>query len=124
MHMETSILPSSDPTRNPPSVCPKVDFLTTPGYLTGPGAREAAALPTGTGPYRVITQLGVMGFDNKTKRMMLLSTHPNVSQDQIEANTGFKLIIPEKIAITEPPTAQELSILRQIDPMQIVLKRK
>ena len=40
----------------------KLDFLTTPGYLTGPGAREAAGLPAGTGPYKVITDLAVMGF--------------------------------------------------------------
>ena len=40
----------------------KLDFLTTPGYLTGPGAREAAGLPPGTGPYRVITDLAVMGY--------------------------------------------------------------
>ncbi len=37
----------------------KVDFVTTPGYLDGPGARERVGLPTNTGPYRVITQLGV-----------------------------------------------------------------
>ena len=41
----------------------KVDFITTPGYLDGPGARERAGLPEGTGPYRVISQLGIYGFD-------------------------------------------------------------
>src|SRR5437899_3650193 len=41
----------------------KVDFLTTPGYLTGPGAREACGLPLGTGPYRVITDLAMLGSD-------------------------------------------------------------
>src|SRR5437899_6120987 len=40
-----------------------LDFLTTPGYLTGPGAREADGLPPGTGPYQVITRLAVMGSD-------------------------------------------------------------
>ena len=40
----------------------KLDFLTTPGYLTGPGAREAAGLPPGGGPYRVITNLAVLGY--------------------------------------------------------------
>jgi len=48
-----------------------VDFITTPGYLNGPGAREKAGLPANTGPYRVITQLGIMGFDEKTKQMKL-----------------------------------------------------
>ena len=48
---------------------PKLDFVTTPGYLSGPGAREAAGLPAGTGPYRVITDLAVMGYHEATKRM-------------------------------------------------------
>src|SRR5215467_1773744 len=69
----------------------KLDFLTTPGYLTGPGAREAAGLPPGTGPYRVITDLAVMGFDEQTKRMQLLSLHPGVSLEQVRAATGFEL---------------------------------
>src|SRR3954469_20114231 len=49
----------------------KLDFLTTPGYLTGPGAREAAGLPTGTGPYRVITDLAVMAYHEQTCRMQV-----------------------------------------------------
>jgi len=103
----------------------KVDFVTTPGYLSGPGAREKAGLPAGTGPFRVITQLGIMGFDNKSKRMMLLSTHPGVSVKQVKANTGFDLIVSRKITVTELPTTQELSVLRKdIDPAGIVLKRK
>ena len=103
----------------------KVDFITTPGYLTGPGAREEAGLPTGTGPYRVITQLGIMGFHHKTRRMTLLSTYPGVSLQQIQANTGFELVIPENVTVNEPPSSRELSILRnEIDPTGIVLKRK
>src|SRR5580704_1070454 len=47
----------------------KLDFVTTPGYLTGPGSREAAGLPPGTGPYRVITDLAVMGYHAQSKRM-------------------------------------------------------
>src|SRR5215475_13600310 len=50
----------------------RVDFVTTPGYLTGPGAREAAGLLPGTGPYRVITDLAVMGYAADTCRMQVL----------------------------------------------------
>src|SRR5438874_7482331 len=56
----------------------KVDFITTPGYLTGPGAREAAGLAPGTGPYRVITDLSVMGYHEESKRMEVISLHPGV----------------------------------------------
>jgi glutaconate CoA-transferase subunit B len=102
----------------------KVDFLTTPGYLSGPGAREKAGLPAGTGPYRVVTQLGIMGFDEKTKRMTLLSVHPGVTADQVKANTGFELIVLDNVTVTEPPTEKELRILRtEIDPVGIVLRR-
>jgi acyl CoA:acetate/3-ketoacid CoA transferase beta subunit len=53
-----------------------VEFLTTPGYLDGPGARERAGLPMETGPYRVITQLSVYDFDEQRKRIRLLAMHP------------------------------------------------
>ena len=100
----------------------KLDFLTTPGYLTGPGARERAGLPAETGPYRVITQLGVMGFHEETKEMMLLNVHPGVTVDDVVENTSFKLIISEKVSITSPPTGRELQLLREeIDPSGIVI---
>lgn len=103
----------------------KVDFLTTPGYLTGPGAREKAGLPADTGPYRVVTQLGIMGFDEKSKRMKLLSVHPGVTVEQVKAKTGFDLIIPDKVTVTKSPTEKELKILRtDIDPAGIVIGKK
>ena len=102
----------------------KLDFLTTPGFLTGPRARERAGLPRNTGPYRVITQLGVMGFDLKTKEMTLLSVHPDVTVENIIENTGFEIQIKGEIMETKPPTKEELSILREeIDPAGIVIGR-
>src|SRR5580692_7540148 len=82
----------------------KLDFLTTPGFLTGPGAREAAGLPSGTGPYRVITDLTVMGYDEQTKRMQVWSLHPGVTLEQVQAATGFFLTFHEPLPTTEPPT--------------------
>ncbi|MBW1723019.1 MAG: 3-oxoacid CoA-transferase, partial [Deltaproteobacteria bacterium] len=102
----------------------KLDFLTTPGYLTGPGAREAAGLPAGTGPHRVITQLGVMGFDDDTKEMTLLSVHPGVTVEQVKENTCFELHVGGEVAVTEPPSPEELRLLREeIDPAGIVIGR-
>ncbi|MGC9336120.1 MAG: acyl CoA--acetate/3-ketoacid CoA transferase subunit beta, partial [Anaerolineae bacterium] len=91
----------------------KVDFVTTPGYLTGPGAREEAGLSPGTGPLYVVSNLALMGFDDETKRMVLLKTQPGVSVDQVIAETGFELMIPEHVDTSEPPTAEELRILRE-----------
>src|SRR5579871_15422 len=85
----------------------KLDFRTTPGYLTGPGAREAAGLPAGAGPYRVITDLAVLDFDSPTKRMRVRSLHPGVTPEQVRAATGFELEVSESLAMTEAPTEAE-----------------
>lgn len=102
----------------------KVDFITTPGYLTGPGAREAAGLPPGTGPYRVITDLAVLGFDDATKRMQVESLHPGVTFDDVQRNTGFPLLKRTPLAETAPPTPTQLEILRRdVDPHRYILGR-
>jgi glutaconate CoA-transferase subunit B len=91
----------------------KIDFITTPGYLGGPGGREAAGLTPGTGPYRVVTNLAVLGFHPESKRMMLLATQPGVTIEQIQENTGFELLVAEHVDANPPPTGEELRILRQ-----------
>jgi glutaconate CoA-transferase subunit B len=103
----------------------KLDFLTTPGYLTGPGAREAAGLPPGTGPYRVITDLAVLGYAEDTRRMQILSLHPGVTIEQVRANTAFELGVAEPLHTTRPPSESELTILREeVDPFGYVIGRK
>jgi len=102
----------------------KVDFLTSPGYLDGPGSREAAGLATGTGPFKVITNLAVMGFDSETKRMRVESLHHGVTFDQVQENTSFELLKAPEIAETERPTAEELRILREeVDPHKYIIDR-
>jgi glutaconate CoA-transferase subunit B len=91
----------------------RVDFITTPGYLTGPGAREAAGLPGETGPYRVVTTLGVMGYHAQSKRMMLLATQPGVTVGDVIENTAFKLLLADHVDANPPPDAEELRILRE-----------
>ncbi|MEW6308282.1 MAG: CoA-transferase [Bacillota bacterium] len=103
---------------------PAVDFLTTPGYLTGPGAREAAGLPRGTGPYKVITDLCVIGFDQASCRMRVEAVHPGVSRADVEAATGFELLWAPELAETEPPTPEELRVLREeVDPGRYIIGR-
>ena len=100
----------------------KLDFLTTPGFLDGPNAREKAGLPAGTGPYRVITQLGLYGFDDKTKRLKLISLHPGVSIEEIQDNSSFDIAFPSRVRTSPEPSDRDLKILRhEIDPAGIVL---
>ncbi|MBC8478889.1 MAG: 3-oxoacid CoA-transferase [FCB group bacterium] len=91
---------------------PKVDFVTTPGYLSGPGAREKAGLAPDTGPYRVVTNLCTLGFDDETRWMKLLALNPGVTVEDVVENTGFDLIIPKEISSNPEPTDKELKILR------------
>ena len=101
---------------------PQVDFLTTPGYLTGPGTREEAGLPPGTGPYRVVSNLALMGFDEESRRMTLLALNPGVTLEQVVENTGFELIIPDEVGRNEPPSAEELRVLREeVDPNRLYI---
>lgn len=102
----------------------KLDFLTTPGHLSGPGAREKAGLAAGTGPYRVITDLAVMGYSDTSKRMQVRSLHPGVTLDRVKAATGFALEVVPQLASTSPPTDEELRILREeVDPNRYILGR-
>jgi glutaconate CoA-transferase subunit B len=99
-----------------------VDFITTPGYLSGPGAREAAGLPRDTGPYRVVTTLAVLGYDPHTKRMMLLATQPGVSVDDVAENTSFALLRADRVDENPPPSREELRILRdEVDPEHLYI---
>jgi glutaconate CoA-transferase subunit B len=97
---------------------PKCDYITTPGYLSGPGTREAAGLPAHTGPLHVVSTLGRMGFDRgKTYRMTLEAVFPSVTEQDVIDNTGFELLLPAKVDQIDPPTAEELRMLREvIDP--------
>ena len=102
----------------------KLDFLTTPGYLTSPGAREAAGLPPGTGPYRVITDLAVLGYHEQNKRMQVLSLHAGVTLDQVRKATSFTLEVADPLQTTPAPTEHELNLLRtEVDPHRYILGR-
>jgi glutaconate CoA-transferase subunit B len=102
----------------------KVDFITSPGYLTGKGAREAAGLPANTGPYRVITNLAVMGYDEQTCRMKVLSIHEGHTRQEVFDNTGFELLFADEVTTTPSPTQNELDVLRtQVDPRKYIIGR-
>jgi len=80
----------------------KLDYLTSPGYLDGPDGRENAGLPKG-GPHRVITDMGVMGFDDKTKRMFLEGYYPGVTPRISLKKWSLKLIFPGPARSFPPP---------------------
>jgi glutaconate CoA-transferase subunit B len=91
---------------------PKCDFISAYGWGTGGNdARTKLGLPGG-GPRYIVTPLCVMDFEPETKRARLKSLHAGITVDQVVANTGFELIVPDAVPQTEPPTAAELHVLR------------
>lgn len=99
----------------------KVDFITTPGYIDGPGAREKWALPPGTGPDVIITNKAVMRFDKATGEAYLETYHPDASVEEVRENTPWELRVADDVHETEPPTEEELRVLREVlDPKRMI----
>jgi glutaconate CoA-transferase subunit B len=102
----------------------KVDFVTTPGWLTGGASRVKSGLPPGTGPYKIITNMGIMDFEPQSKRMRVISINPGYSLKHLQENCGFELLQASNIVQTKPPTEEELRILREeVDPYRYVIGR-
>lgn len=104
---------------------PRVDFITSPGYLDGtPEARERAGLPAGTGPWRVVTSKALFGFDEDTRKMTLLGVLDGITVDEVLQEMDFKPSVAERVETLAPPTERELGILReQIDPARAIIGR-
>jgi glutaconate CoA-transferase subunit B len=102
----------------------KVDFVTSPGWLTGEDSRAKSGLPAGTGPYKIITNMGIMDFEPRSKRMRVISINPGYSFKDVQDKCGFELLKAPNIAQTKPPTEEELRILREeVDPYRYVIGR-
>lgn len=89
----------------------KVDFVTSPGYLTGGSSRTDAGLLFG-GPSWVVTDLALMDFDPETRRMRLHAVQHGVSVEQVQQATGFELVVPDEVRELDPVTDEELDALR------------
>lgn len=96
----------------------RVDFVSSPGFLDGGESRARSGLVTG-GVLRVITDLGLLGFDPESRRMRLEALHPGVTTEQVQAETGFPLLTAPRLERTEPPTGAELAALRRLDPGKV-----
>jgi glutaconate CoA-transferase subunit B len=93
----------------------KVDFISSPGFVDGPGARQKRGLAAGGGPWRVYSPWAMFGYGQDCQ-LMLQAVAPYVTVDQVLDEMSFKPKMAKKIAPLEPPTEEELLILRtQID---------
>jgi glutaconate CoA-transferase subunit B len=93
----------------------RADYVTSPGFGEGADWRRRVGLP-GAGPSAVITTLAVFRFDGATGEMLLASTHPGVTAEEVRAQTGWPLRAAATVAETPAPTAAELAMIRRFDP--------
>jgi glutaconate CoA-transferase subunit B len=101
----------------------KLDFVTSIGHVTGGDSRQKLGVKT-KGPTRLITDLALFAPDPETKEMIVVSLHPGVTREQVQAATGFPLSFREPLTDTRPPTDEELNILRRdVDPRGYVIGR-
>ncbi len=100
----------------------RVDFISSPGYIDGPGSREKHGLPPDTGPWRVYTPWAMYGYRNC--ELELQGIAPYVTVEQVLAEMSFKPHVAAKIETMEVPTEEELLVLRtQIDVSGQVTER-
>jgi glutaconate CoA-transferase, subunit B len=98
----------------------KLDYFTSPGWLTGGDSRVRAGFARG-GPLAVVTNLGVMLFDETSKAMYLAKTYPGITPARVAEETGFEIDTSRSTEI-EPPDETELKILREeVDPQRLIL---
>ncbi len=98
----------------------KLDYFTSPGWLAGGDSRRQAGFERG-GPLAVVTNLGLMKFDQDSKRMYLAQVYPGVDPAQVAENTGFEVDI-SRAEEAPAPSEDELAILRrQVDPQRLIL---
>ncbi len=100
---------------------PQCDYISSFGWgRGGADARQKLGLPGG-GPQFVITPLGIMDFDEQSKRMRLRHVAPRSSIEDVVRSTGFDLLIPPELQEIDPPTAEELAVLRsRVDPQGLL----
>jgi acyl CoA:acetate/3-ketoacid CoA transferase beta subunit len=92
----------------------KLTFVPQCDFVSGLG--HSPARTAGSGPRYLLSDLGQ--FDWAEGQMRLTHVHPGVTVDQIRAKTGFPLLEATPIQVTEPPTAEEVRLLRDaIDPL-------
>ncbi|OJU83701.1 MAG: 3-oxoadipate--succinyl-CoA transferase subunit B [Solirubrobacterales bacterium 70-9] len=98
---------------DPRTLVERLDFRTTVGFGDGPGDRERFGY-RGRGPSAVVTDLGLLEPDPESKELVLTRVHPGVSVEQARRATGWDLRVAAEPEATEPPDAEELSALREL----------
>jgi acyl CoA:acetate/3-ketoacid CoA transferase beta subunit len=96
-------------------------FVEAVDAVCGVGYDRAAALGPSAARFheirRVVTNLAVLDFETSDHRMRVRSVHPGVTVDEVQAATGFELVVPDDVPTSRLPTPDELELIATvIDP--------
>lgn len=94
----------------------RVDFCTSPGHRWRGERRGPPSLP-GRGPVKVITDRAVLAADEETGELRLSALYPGAEPEDVRARVGWELRSAERVERLEPPSAEEVRLLREVlDP--------
>jgi glutaconate CoA-transferase subunit B len=100
----------------------RVDFITSPGHRARGGTRRDFVMP-GAGPVRVITDRGTLTANSESGELELDSIYDGTTVDDFRAGIGWKLLVRESLKTIEPPSADELRLIREVvDPHRHFLR--
>ncbi|MGD8605505.1 MAG: hypothetical protein PVF49_13135 [Anaerolineales bacterium] len=94
----------------------RVTFVPELDFVSGMGHNPHRV--RGAGPRYLVSDLGQ--FDFAHGRMRLTHLHPGVTLKRVQAKTGFELEVAPDLKETEPPSEEDLDLLRSvIDPLGV-----
>jgi glutaconate CoA-transferase subunit B len=99
--------------QSPRAFVDRVDIVSSMGYGQGPGDRERLGR-RGAGPRTVVTDIGVLRPDPATCELTLVALQPGATAEQAREATGWNLAVADDLEQLDPPTAEELAVLREL----------
>jgi glutaconate CoA-transferase subunit B len=100
----------------------RCDYITSPGFLDGPGARKRAGLNPDFA-VTVVTDLAVMEHDPDTCALRIVRLMPGIDVARVIEDTGFRPAVASRLQDVAPPAPDVLRILREdVDPGRVYLK--
>ena len=98
-----------------------VDFITSPGHRMRGRTRRELGMP-GAGPVKVVTDKAILEPD-ESGELVLSALYPGIEPEEVRAGVGWLLAAREVLTVVDPPSDEELHLLRDVlDPQRLFLK--
>lgn len=100
----------------------KVDYVTTPGFLSGKKRERENFGLSGGGPVAVVTDIGVYRFSRETGEMRLDALFEGISKEEARSKTGWNLKISGHLRVIPRPSVGEVNRLHSLDPRKVYVR--